>query len=361
MSEFGDILTDNTDCFEPVPKGSLFYDNSKFKIGNEKYFLYMCEGMRGRGKTTYWLQEFVEHSLESGWKFVYLRRTDVELQLAIEKGLFNSCQAVHKEFWEKYPKSYVKAGNIYLEDKEGKVIHIGYALSLNNIKGVSIEDADTLLFDEYVAYKRSLYKGGESGLHEPELFLRLLETLFRRRKFWAVLLGNKDTPSNPYNECWKVPFGTTIYKDKSCGLWYEYDYSEVTALDKDKTPLGIISRNTNYADYSQGLKSLDEVDTALIADKPPHSRQLYNIRILGELLTVWQDIKNGVLYINSTCKYNSSVTVISVTNSDMTINTDFIRYSLGFLEVMRSYYGRGRIRFDNQKSATLFATMLSLK
>ena len=340
---------------------NLYYDSPKFKIGNDNYFLYMCEGQRGRGKSTFWLQEVVEHFLTTGFKFIYLRRTEVELQLAIEKGLFNSCSAVHKEFWEKYPKRYVKNGSIFLEDTQGKEIAVGYTLSLNNIKGISIEDADCLLFDEYVAQKRSMYKGGESGLHEPELFLRLLETVFRRRKFWAILLGNKDTPSNPYNECWKIPFNTNLYKDKSRGVWYEYDYSEETANEKDKTTLGIISRNTTYSDYSQGLKSLNEVNEDLIAEKPSHSRQLYNIRILNELLTVWQDIKDGVLYISSKCKVNNSVTTISVTNNDMTVNTDFIKYNTAFIEIMRMYYGRGRIRFDNQKSASLFATMLALK
>lgn len=361
MAQFGDIWNDNTDYFELAPKGSLYYDSSKFKIGNEKYFLYMCEGQRGRGKTTYWIQELTEHSIDSGQKFIYLRRTDVELQVAIEKGLFNSVRSVHEEFWSKYPKDYVKGGNIYLVDADGNNIHIGYALSLNNIKGISIEDADTLLFDEYVAYKRSQYKGGENGLHEPELFLRLLETVFRRRKFWCVLLGNKDTPSNPYNECWKIPFNSKIYKDKSRGVWYEYDYSKATEEDKACTPLGIISSKTSYNDYSQGLKSLDEVNPDLIREKPSHCRQIYNVRMFGETITIWQDMKKGVLYLSSNCKINTSVTIISVTNSDMTINTDFIRYNLGFIEVMKSYYGSGRMRFDTQKTASLFATMLSLK
>lgn len=339
----------------------LFYCNPKFKIGNDKYFLYMCEGQRGRGKTTYWLGELTSYSLTTGYKFIYLRRTDVELQLAIEKGLFNSCRAVNPEFWEDYPSELIKNGSIYLINKAGEKIHIGYVLSLNNIKGISIEDANVLLFDEYVAYKRSLYKGGESGLHEPELFMRLLETVFRRRKFWAILLGNKDTPSNPYNECWKIPFNTRLYKDKSCGLWYEYDYSQATAEDKDKTAIGVISRNTSYSDYSQGLKSLGEVDENLIAERTAHSKQIYNVKMLGELMTIWQDNKAGIIYISGSCKINTAVPIISVTNSDMSINTDFIKYNGMFIEVMKAYYGTGRIRFDSQKTASLFATMLSLK
>lgn len=342
---------------------NLYYSNPKFQIGNDKYFLYMCEGQRGRGKSTWWLQKAVEHSLESGFKFIYLRRSEKELELALEKGIFNCCRSAepYANFWLKYPKEETRGGNIFLIDKEGNKTHVGYTLTLNNVKGISIEDSDFLIFDEYVAVKRSKYKGGESGLHEPEMFLRLLETVFRRRKFWAVLLGNKDTPSNPYNECWKIPFGCQLHKDKSCGIWYEYDYSEATARHKESTVIGLISKNTSYSDYSQGVASLDDVDPALIADKTPHSHQIYNVKAFGELLTVWKDNANDVMYYTAKCKMNNACPTICVTNSDMTVNTDFIKYHGVFLTLMRIFYGSGKIKFDSQKTASLFATMMSLK
>ena len=342
---------------------NLYYENPKFKIGNDKYFMYMCEGIRGRGKTTCWLSILTQRAIETGNKFIYLRRSEKEMELALKAGLFNGCFNIedYKDFWAQYPKAEYKEGRIYLIDKNNKAHQVGYYLTLNNVKGISIEDSDCLLFDEYVAQKRGQYKGGEQGLNEPSLFLRLLETIFRLRKFWVVLLGNKDTPSNPYNECWKIPFNTDILKDKSRGLWYEFDYSQTAVEHKAKTTLGVISGGTSYANYSMGKKSLEEVDDCLIEEKPAHASQCYNVRIFGKLITIWRDVKNGVLYLTTDCKYNASVGTICVTNSDMTINTDFIRYNGVFIDVMKSFYGAGKMRFNNQETASMFATMLNLR
>ena len=341
----------------------IYYNEPKFKIGNGVYYMYMCEGQRGRGKTARWLNILASHALETSKKFIYLRRSDKEMELALEKGIFNCCFNVpeYKALWEKYPKQAYKNGNIYLIDCEDKYVHVGYYLTLNNVKGISIEDADTCLFDEYVAQRRSQYKGGEYGLHEPTLLFRLLETIFRLKNFYLIMLGNKDTPSNPYNETYRIPFNTKLYKDKSVGLWYEYDYSQATADLKATTTLGIISKNTSYNDYSMGLKSLDEVDESLIATKPSHATQQYNVKILGKLLTIWLDRKNAIMYLTSAYKLNPSCATICVTNSDMSINTDFIRYDGMFLDVLKSFYGSGKMRFDNQETASLLATMLALK
>lgn len=347
---------------EFIDNGSLYYGEPKYKIGNDKYYMYMCEGLRGRGKTTRWLSIISKRCIDENKKFVYLRRSDKEMELALQAGLFNGCKNIeeYKSFWEEYPKSETRNGMIYLINKNGEKTHIGYYFSLNNVKGISIEDADCLLFDEYVAQKRGQYKGGEHGLNEPTLFLRLLETLFRLRKFWVILLGNRDTPSNPYNECWKIPFNCPMLKDKSRGLWYEFDFSKIAVEHKANTPLGIISAGTSYANYSLGTKSLEEVDESLIAQKPAHAVQLYNVKMFGKLITIWKDGKNAVLYLTSECKFNSSCATICVTNTDMTINTDFIKYDGVFLDVMKAYYGGGRMRFNNQETASLFATMLSL-
>lgn len=339
---------------------NLFYDKSDFKIGNNKYFMYLCEGQRGRGKTTFWLNECVKHYEETGKRFVYLRRSEVELKLALKMGLFNGVKSAHKEFAEKYPIEEEKAGNIILKDKDCNEHKVGYYMDLNNVKGISIEDCDVVLFDEFVAQKRSAYKGGESGLHEPDLLFRLLETIFRRRKFHVVMLGNKDTPSNPYVEYFRIPFGSTLYKDKSRGIFYEYDYSEDTAKDKEQTTLGVITKGTSYNDYSMGLKSLNEIDESLIEEKPSHAELIYNIKIFGQVLTIWAENNSAILYVSDKYKINNTVRTISVSNSDMSINTDFIKYSGQFIALMGLSYGGGSVRFNSQKTASLFLAMLSL-
>lgn len=341
----------------------LYYFNPKFEIGHKDYVLYICEGIRGRGKTTWWLQVFTEDAVATGKTFCYLRRSEKELELALEKGLYNSCQSVDefKEFWSKYKEYKVIGGDIFLYDFEGNAILVGHCFTLNNIKGISIEDSDKLLFDEYVVSPRSKYKGGENGANEPDLFLKLVETLFRRRDFWCVLLGNSDIPTNPYNEYFHIPFGSNLYKDKSRGIWYEYDYSQATIDHKATTSLGRISKGTTYDGYSRGFKSLADVPDELIAEKPSHAKQFYNVRMFGSTITVWIDEVNDVCYLSGNCKINNQYRIISVTNSDMSINTDFLKYNLNFIAYMKAYYGVGRMRFDTQKTGSLFLTMLSIQ
>lgn len=107
-----------------------------------------------------------------------------------------------------------------------------------------------MLFDEYVAKSRGKYKGGEYGIHEPAIFFRLMETIFRRREFWIIMLGNNDTLTNPYNEQLNIPFTTRYYKNRNRDLFYYFDTSEDTVKEKQDSILGKLSKNTEYENYT---------------------------------------------------------------------------------------------------------------
>lgn len=342
--------------FNP-PKTNLWYCNKyNYRIGDKTYKMYMAEGDRGFGRTSYWLTAAHDHFIETGKKFLYLRRSEVEMQLALNLGIFNGCINAYPDYWKKFkgPEKNKRSILRYGEDE------IGYYATLNNVKGLSVEDCDLCIFDEYIAPKRSAYKGGNFGSNEPLILFKLLETIFRKRDFTVIFLGNHDSPSNPYSEVFHIPFNSEIYKDKSRGLFYEYTSSPEARENKRNTTIGLITNGTAYGNYSMGNDSLEEISKDLICERPVHTIQDSNIKILGNVVTVWFDESTNVLYLTDSCKLNKDLAIISVTNADMSINTEFIKNNNRYLEFLRVYYGSGKMRFNSQKTASLFLTMCNL-
>lgn len=350
--------------------GSQYYLGSKWDIGNHDYHMYICEGARSRGKTTVWLNKCIQRAYNGVvtgdpiHKFVYLRRSTIQLDLVARAGLINSVSNVYPEFYSKHSQMKIHKNRIYLSDDEqhGEVfVHIGYCSDLNNVKGISIEDADVIMFDEYIELSRALYKGGEGGMSEPELFARLCETIFRRREFWAILLGNRDRPSNPYNEYFHIPYGVKKHKDKNRGIYYEFDSaSSETRSNREKSVLGKLFAGTPYDSYALGDTSGMNIASDFIAEKPNHAKQCVNIRILGNNLTLWVDDNAGIEYYTDKCKFNKQYPILSVTRDDMSINTEFVEYNREFIEMQRAYFGGGRVRFSSDAVAELFYVMLGL-
>lgn len=351
-------------------ENNLYYTGSKWTIGNPDYYMYMCEGARSRGKTTCWLHKCTSRSLnallegDENKKFIFLRRSSVQMQLVIEKGLYNSVRShdtPYGEFYDEFPTDTQRKSKIYLNHKSGKSFHVGYYVDLNNIKGISIEDADVLIFDEYVELKRNDYKGGDGGLHEPELFARLLETLFRGRKFWVVMLANSDTYSNPYNEYFNIPYATEKYRDKNRGIWYEKDIAPPVLRDKRAgSVLGRLFAGTRYNSYALGDTTAVGINDEFISDKTNHSKMLCNIRILGKNLTLWYDENTGVEYVSDKYKFDYNYPVLSVTRDDMSVNTEFVAYNAMFLLQQKTQFGQGRVRFSSGKVGELFYIMIGL-
>ena len=337
----------------------LYYTNQEnYKIGDTKYPCHMVNGIRGRGKSTYWLKEGFERSIKTGHKFLYIRRTDVEMELALKLGLFNVF-AYDKSLYSMI-EDYKYRNNVVQIKHHGNWVDVCYFITLNNTNGLSVEDSDFFIFDEYVAKKRSQYKGGEYGIYEPEIFFNLLETIYRRRSFSGVMLGNNYTVSNPYNEVFHIPFGCKEYKDKSRGIWYTFDYSDDTVQQKKDSILGRLSRGTQYDKFSSENVAMNEIDDKFIGDKPPHAKQLFNIFYMKNVITVWEDSNNHILYFTDKYKLNADLPILSVTTADMSINTTFLESCGQLLANWYMQYSWGYVRFSSQDIGSQFMTIVKL-
>lgn len=359
---------------------NLYYKGSdKFYIGHPSITTYECIGQRGRGKTTYWLHEATKRSVENilvhnslyNNKFYFLRRSEKDFDEVKKKGLFKSLLTVpeYKKDLHGYEIEKLWKGHILLgkrkdvnsdEDEDIQWLDIGYYGDLNNVKGVSLEDADVLIFDEIVEKLRSKYKGGDGGVHEPELLASLDETLFRNKDNWFILLGNEDSPTNPYNEYFKIPFGVEKWSDKEIGFLYETDYSADTEEYKLQHATGRRWSKSAYSQYSNGHLALGSISDTLIQDKPNYAEHIFNFVISGVNITSWFDEKNGIWYFHDNYKLDKTKPIFAVTSSDMSINSLFVGYNMDIIMQFRYRYGQGRVRFNNQKTASLFSLMISL-
>lgn len=350
----------------------LFYHGTSFQLGNPVYVTYMCQGQRGRGKTTYWLAEAAQYPIkdwienhETNRKFIFIRRSEEQLKLVMKQGLFNGVLSVpqYREKLHGYtiPKIYKDCIYMCHEDNDEDIVHIGYYYDLNNTKGISIEDTWCTIFDEFVEPDRGKYKGGNNGVDEPELLARLDETLNRNRTNYMILLGNFDAPTNPYNEYFHIPFGAQKFTNKESGLFYEVDYSEAMKEHKENTSTGRRWKGTRYSEYSNGNVALGRVDDNLICPKPAHAKHTYNCIICGINITIWFDETTGVCYVHDDYKFDKQKPILSVLTSDMQVNSYFVSYCQDFLTLFKARYAYGKVRFNNQKSASLFQLMIKLK
>lgn len=356
---------------------NLHYKGSKkFYIGHPSINTYECIGQRGRGKTTYWLHEATKRSIdnilfhngEKPDKFYFLRRSDKDWDKVRQKGLFQSLLTVpeYKDSLKGYTAEKLWNGRILLGKATGSGkddiawIDVGYYGDLNNVKGVSTEDANVLIFDEIVEKLRMKYKGGDGGIHEPELLASLDETLFRNKDNWFILLGNDDSPTNPYNEYFHVPFGCDSWSDKDIGFFYETDYSKDMEEEKLKHATGRRWSKSDYSKYSNGHLALGSISDTLIADKPNYAEHVFNFMIAGVCMTAWYDEKNGVWYMHDNYKADKTKPIFAVTSGDMCINSLFVGYNTEVIVQFRFRYGQGRVRFNSQKTASLFSLMISL-
>lgn len=353
---------------------SIYYDDCDFKIGNHEWHTYFCKGMRGRGKTTYWLATAYRRAIINikDWldgkvdrvtkRFIYLRRTEVALMQAISLGVFNSVFSAepYRDLCLMVDGELLFEKNHIIANINGTKTHIGYYIDLNKIRGLSVEDCDVLIFDEIVEQARANYKGGDNGIHEPDILARLDDTLFRGRENWHIYLGNNDTASEPYSENFGIPYGVDKWKDKKREIWFEFDKTEAAVEYRHSTATGKRWQGTTYDMFACGERSTDSIDDEFICTKTKHSKIVYNVRCAGYKLTLWRDEESGVVYVHDDCAFDPHLPILSIMSSDMVVNSLFMGYNSSFLQWIKFQYGRGNLRYNTQRTYSVFGIILSL-
>ena len=180
---------------------------------DDRYPFQICIGGRGIGKTFSLLRDLKKQAEENqDHKFIYMRRTDKELQFLMDtnkgEGVGNPFKSLNSKFkWDVgIRKIDESVGGIFDREKDenGRIAYtkqLGYAVALStiaSIRGLDFSDCSDILFDEFIPEKH-IMKISNEGLAT----LNAIETINRNREFEGI----------PPIRVWLVSNATNIEHD----------------------------------------------------------------------------------------------------------------------------------------------------
>lgn len=153
-------------------------------IGRSDMTFQLFAGGRGVGKTYSALKYLAKRSTES--KFMYMRRTDSEIERSITKYTnpfkvvnYNENLDIDAQYFSKERYGIFYEHTVENGEETPKVI--GYAVSLSTfakMRGLDFSDVDVIVFDEIIPEKHVHKINGEG-----EAFMHMYETVNRNREF----------------------------------------------------------------------------------------------------------------------------------------------------------------------------------
>ena len=166
-----DVFSERSECEGIMGKKKVkdeYYHIDELLSHNANYSI--VYGERSNGKS-YSAKDFaLKHFIDTGMKFIYLRRFESDITRALTNQ-YLSDSSVTQLFGEtKFLKGH--AGNIYvsdaMEDKELKEpdVHVGYIRSLNNAQRYSSGsylDVDIIIYEEFVSLKGQYFPASGAG------------------------------------------------------------------------------------------------------------------------------------------------------------------------------------------------------
>lgn len=160
---------------------------------------YLIYGMRSNGKSYAVKHECLDRFMESGSKFIYLRRWDTEAKKSASQQYFEDLNL--KKYVGDDAHVEVVSGKIYVVSKKENIRwHIGYSRSLNthaHDTGASFPDVNDIIFEEFFAR-------GEYLQNEPSILMDFVSTVARDRNIRVWCIGNTITRFCPYFTEWQI-------------------------------------------------------------------------------------------------------------------------------------------------------------
>ena len=148
-------------------------------------------GGRGTGKTYGGLtrckdlyeEGLAEWDIQPGSRFMYMRRTEVEVQ-SIADEYYNPFKAINRDTKSEITSAYLKKNNmgtfhnLPIDREDRKLIGYASALSVfSNLRGADLSDVSILIFDEFI--KEGVKKQMKA---EADAFFNAYETISRNRE-----------------------------------------------------------------------------------------------------------------------------------------------------------------------------------
>ena len=307
-------------------------------------------------------------------RFIYLRRYDTELieLMDLFKSVINDDELKGYHIEVKGKNFYIcKSDNCF--DEEGNLIHkvmfddknrFGKALALTSsgkIKSKDYSDVWCVVFEEFIIKQQHIYY----MTNEVNIFMELLETVFRHRPVRVFMLGNNLTTVNPYFSYFNIrnfkDTGITKYKwnGKKALLVWRYHSDEFINFKKN-TDMGLLESGTEYGSYAIGNESLYDNNT-FVEKKSPSASFCFSLKYNNKVIGIWADKQKGKVY--ASFKYPSNYqNHYACTTDDMQPNLLFYRtYKNNYqIKLLRDSYSYGYLYYENIQIKSIMGEVMKL-
>lgn len=289
----------------------LYLDNGYVNfdyLWNKNQSFMLLVGGWGTGKTYGALKKV----LETGKKFIYMRRLETALEISsdadgnpfkkLNKDLGKNIQPIIKKNLVKYYECDVDDNGRNIP--KGLPIGLGVALStFSKMRGVDFSDIDYIIYDEFIAMS-----GERTIKDEFSAFLRFYETVNRNRELSGepavkcYMLGNPNTMGNAYFLGWDLVKKWQVM-DRSKQNIYTDMKSGVTLIRLNDSPISkrkqtetVLYKTDDEYMYENGIIAQFAQSTQNI--KSLNMRECYPIVGVGRIGIYGLRSRDG-LYVSS--------------------------------------------------------------
>lgn len=249
---------------------------------------------RGAGKTYSAKQRILRRHEKLGKKFLFLKRSETEID-ATADSFWDDLQTEKRIF--KFVKNRFYIGDRSVDkDEEGNDVEeitwklLGYAAALSTtvkLKGMSPQDVDTILWDEFVAYD------GRYLRDEATRLLDVLETVGRMSdEIRLIATGNKNENGYyPILHELGLPMASNfednrIYTFKNSQILVYSFTNQAYIKAKSQTKLGKVAKGTNYYESMIANKQESTFNELVALERPRRLTPLFTIIIKSEFFNV---------------------------------------------------------------------------
>ena len=300
-------------------------------------------GERGVGKSFGAKDYVIRKYKKKKEKFLYIRRYEAELKSVFQKDFFGDIKEKHNDvLLEAKQKKFYMNGEVF-----------GYAKRLTeaqDLKSVSFDDITTIIFDEYGIEKNRRYYLSSEGM----IIAGLLDSVIRNRNNVKVFFLMNATEGLEFSPLFtffnlKLPYNTDIKLFKQNTILVQYMNNEEFRKERKETLIGKMMEGTLYENYALKNEIIDKT-TEFIDKKQGTAKFTFAFIYNGETFGVWNDFKNGKVYVSEDYLKNSPC-IFSITLKDSRPNVMMIsalsRYD--FWKMFLKYFKLGVVYYENQK------------
>lgn len=320
------------------PPKSIFYDYNKLWSYNA--MINFIIGERGGGKTYGALKASIQDFLKNHRQFLYIRRTQVELDESLPK-IFDAIK-INEEFPDY--EFHVKGNTLFINDE---IIGFGVALSTaKNLKSNTFTSVYTAIYDEFIIEGHN----GKYLKNEVNAFFNVLETVMRLRDFRCVLLGNAVSISNPYFDEFGIdkPYNSEFKLYKDGLILVHYTKNQAYRDYKAQTKFGRLISGTEYGNYA--IKNEMLCDNNSFIEKKTGKCRHWSVIIIDNIrIGVWINYQTGLVYLSK--DYDPKHPCIVVFDLNQHNNSTILAISKTnqWVRPIADALRDGRLRFESQK------------